>query len=302
VRFFAGCAQAEAAGFRPCKRCAPHLLAADTEAVQRLCAYIAAHLDTRLTLAELGAVVNFSPGHVQRVFKRLVGVSPRQYIEALRLEQVKSRLKAGSSVTAALYEAGYSSSSRLYERAAERLGMTPAAYGRGGMGVMIRYTLLDSALGWVLIAGTDRGVCAVSLGDDAAALESRLHSDFDGADIQRDDAALAAWADAVRRHLDGQQAALDLPLDVRGTAFQRRVWDALRAIPYGETRTYRDIAASLGQPTAARAVGSACGSNPASLVIPCHRAVRTDGGLGGYEWGLSRKAALLEQERERAHP
>jgi AraC family transcriptional regulator of adaptative response/methylated-DNA-[protein]-cysteine methyltransferase len=205
-------------------------------------------------------------------------------------------------VTTALYEAGYGSASRVYERAADRLGMTPGTYRRGGRATTIRYTLTDCPLGRLLLAGTDRGVCAVYLGDADAPLEAELKGEFPAAGLRRDDEGLAGWAGVVRRHLEGQQAHLELPLDVRATAFQWRVWQHLRTIPRGQTRTYREVAEALGQPTAARAVARACATNPVSVVIPCHRIVRGDGGLGGYRWGLARKKQLLERERGDGQP
>ena len=197
----------------------------------------------------------------------------------------------------AMYEAGYGSSSRLYETAGDRLGMTPRTYKRGGAGMSIDYTIADSPLGRVMVAATPRGVCFVSLGDDDAALECELRHDYPAADIRRDDDALTDWVATVLHYLRGEEPRLDLPLDIQGTAYQWRVWEALRAIPYGETRTYSEIAATLNKPRGQRAVGRACATNPVSLVIPCHRAVREDGGLGGYRWGLDRKETLLANER-----
>lgn len=297
VTFYTCASDAERDGFRPCKRCSPNTQAFEADVVQRACAYLDERADDRVTLDDLGAAVGLSPHHLQRVFKQVMGISPRQYAEARRLERLKARLKNGSSVTNALYDAGYGSSSRLYERAPNQLGMTPAVYRKGGEGMEIQYTIAGSPLGYLLVAATERGVCFVSLGDRPDDLEAELRADFPAASIERDDAGLGEWVNAILRHLDGQQPHLELPLDVRATAFQWRVWQALQAIPPGETRTYRQIAATIGQPTAARAVGNACATNPVSLVIPCHRAVREDGSLGGYRWGLQRKAALLEQER-----
>jgi AraC family transcriptional regulator of adaptative response/methylated-DNA-[protein]-cysteine methyltransferase len=225
-------------------------------------------------------------------------MTPRQNAEACRLDRLKARLKEGDNVTTALYEAGYSSSSRLYEQAPERLGMTPATYRRGGAGARISYTIGDSPLGRLLVAATERGLCFVSLGDADAPLEGALAGEYPAAALERDDGRLGAWLGAIAHHLSGEQPQLDLPLDVRATAFQWRVWEALKAIPYGDTRTYRQIAEALGDRKAARAVGRACATNPVAVVIPCHRAVREDGGMGGYRWGLERKRALLAQEKE----
>jgi AraC family transcriptional regulator of adaptative response/methylated-DNA-[protein]-cysteine methyltransferase len=232
------------------------------------------------------------------VFKDALGISPRQYAYARRLAKVKKGLKRKETVTAALYEAGYGSSSRLYERAAHQLGMTPATYRRGGKGMCIRYTISDCTLGRVLLAGTERGVCAVSLGDKDRMLEAALRDEYPAARIEKDDHGLGDWLDAVSRHLAGETRALDLPLDVQATAFQWRVWQELRKIPYGSTKSYTEIATALGNPKARRAVARACATNPVCVIVPCHRVIRDDGGLGGYRWGLERKESLLNQERD----
>ncbi len=301
VSFYATSAQAEAAGYRACKRCHPATTAPTPPAaladIQRLCAYIDEHLDETLTLRELSDRAHISPFHLQRVFKQIVGVSPRQYIEALRLGRLKDALQAGDDVITAQYAAGFSSSSRVYERAADHLGMTPGAYRRGAQAQTIRYTLADSPLGRLLVARTERGVCAIRMGEDDGELLDGLAREFPAATLQRDDPGMAETVSAIANYLAGQQPALDLPLDVRATAFQRRVWEALQAIPYGETRSYRQIAEAIGQPGAVRAVGQACAANPIAPVIPCHRALRSDGGLGGYRWGLARKRKLLESEK-----
>jgi AraC family transcriptional regulator of adaptative response/methylated-DNA-[protein]-cysteine methyltransferase len=270
------------------------------ELVRSACRYIEANLESPLTLAALGGHVGVSPSHLQRLFKRVTGVSPRQYADARRLGRLKACLKEGRTVTMALYEAGYGSSSRLYERASSQLGMTPATYRRGGRDMRIRYTVADCPLGRLLLAGTDRGVCAVFLGDADGPLETALAGEYPAAEIGREDAVLKPWVEALVDHLRGQQPHLDLPLDVQATAFQWRVWQELRAIPYGSTRSYGEIARALGRPTAVRAVARACATNPVSVVIPCHRAVRSDGGLGGYRWGLERKRKLLAQEQATA--
>lgn len=266
--------------------------------VEEVCRLIDAHLDEPLTLADLGGAVEVSPAHLQRVFKRLMGISPREYLAQRRLDRLKQRLREDSTVTEAVYEAGYSSPSRVYERAADQLGMTPATYRNGGRLAAIRYTLTDCPLGRLLLAGTDKGVSAVYLGDEDALLEAELRREFPAATLARDDEGLAHWAELVRLHLEGEQPHLDLPLDVRATAFQRRVWQELQRIPRGQTRTYLEVAEALGQPTAARAVARACATNPVSVVVPCHRVVRGDGGLGGYRWGLGRKQKLLDKEKE----
>ncbi len=300
VVFFLLPEAAERAGFRPCRRCQPWRAGASPQAeiVRLLCGHIAKNLEDPLTLKTLGAKAGKSLHHVQRMFKRLVGVTPRQYVDACRLDRVKAALRDGKPVTAALYEAGYGSSSRLYERAAPQLGMTPATYRRGGRGMALGYTVVSSPLGRLLVAASERGIAAVSLGDSDGALEAALRQEYPHAKIHRDQNGLRPWVSAVLEHLRGQRPDLNLPLDVQATAFQRRVWDELRSIPYGSTRSYKQIARSIGRPKAVRAVGRACATNPVSLVIPCHRAVPEGGGLAGYRWGLERKRALLAQERK----
>jgi AraC family transcriptional regulator, regulatory protein of adaptative response / methylated-DNA-[protein]-cysteine methyltransferase len=304
VAFFHRPDDAEAAGFRACRRCHPRQANGDARAewIARACRHLEAHADERLTLAALGAAVGVSPAHLQRTFKQTLGITPRQYADACRLNRLKAYLKEGQDVTMALYEAGYGSSSRLYEKAPAQLGMTPATYRRGGRAMRLRYTIVDSRLGRLLVAATERGISAVYLGDADAELEEALRVEYPDARIERDAGGLGEWVQALLRHLAGQQPDLDLPLDVRATAFQRRVWEALQAIPAGSTYTYGEIARSLGHPGAARAVGRACATNPVSLVIPCHRAVRQDGSLAGYRWGVERKRALIEQERGRKEP
>jgi AraC family transcriptional regulator of adaptative response/methylated-DNA-[protein]-cysteine methyltransferase len=297
VRFYDSPASAESDGFRACKRCAPDRLPFEAEIGARVCAFIDSHLDERLTLDRLGQAVGLSPAHLQRVFKQVTGVSPRQYVEARRVGQLKANLRDGQPVAAALYDAGFSSSSRVYEEAADTLGMTPATYRKGGAGMLIRYTISECPLGYLLVGATERGLCAVSLGESPAAVEAWLQTDYPQAQLKRGDAALAGAVAQLVRHLAGELPHLDLPLDVQATAFQLRVWAALRQIPYGETRSYAQVAESLGEPTAARAVARACASNRVALVIPCHRVVRGDGDLSGYRWGVERKAHLLATER-----
>ncbi|MFQ5784534.1 MAG: bifunctional DNA-binding transcriptional regulator/O6-methylguanine-DNA methyltransferase Ada [Alphaproteobacteria bacterium] len=294
---------AERAGYRACRRCRPRETPAQDArcaAVRRACRLIEAADERAPTLAEIGAEVGLSPHHLQRSFKRLVGVSPRQYADARRLDRLKTRLRAGDAVTGALYEAGYGSSSRLYEGAPARLGMTPAAYRRGGKGWRIGYAVAPCPLGWLLVAATARGVCAVALGDDAPPLEAALFAEYPAAEIARDDDGLADWLGGVLTHIDGRRPHVGLPLDVQATAFQRLVWQELTRIPYGETRSYGDVARAIGRPKAVRAVARACATNPVSVVVPCHRVVREDGGLGGYRWGIERKRALLARERAAA--
>lgn len=298
VVFFSTVEAAEQAGFRPCRRCQPRQAATrDVEIVQNACSYIDDHLKDALTLATLSAQAGLSPHHFQRVFKRVMGISPRQYVEARRLSQLKESLQNGNDVTRALYSVGYGSSSRLYERSDVHLGMTPATYRRGGRGMRIHYTIVDCPLGRLLVAATDRGICAVSLGDDDTELEASLRREYPAAETHLDmSSTLTPWVRVLLRHLHGQQPHLDLPLDIQATAFQWRVWEELRKIPYGQTRSYSEVAAAIGQPKARRAVARACATNPVAIVIPCHRVIREDGSLSGYGGGIERKRALLEQE------
>jgi len=269
--------------------------------VQQMCRYIETHSEEVLTLAVLSEQFHLSPYHLQRLFKRIVGVTPRQYVQAQRIERLKAQLKTGDSVTDAVYEVGYSSSSRVYEQVPSRFGMTPTSYRRGGKGMQIAYTIVDCPLGRLLVARTERGLCAVCLGESDAVLEAALISEYPAASIERNADNFTQDVYAIVRHLEGKQPCLDLPLDVQATAFQQRVWNELRTIPYGETRSYREVAQALGDPNKARAVAQACAHNPTALVVPCHRVVREDGALGGYRWHVGRKQRLLEQENRVAH-
>ena len=296
VRFFARPVDAERAGFRSCRRCRPRELGtADPLAavVRDACRQIEA-ADTPPSLEELARAAGLSQQHLQRAFRRLVGISPHAYAQGRRTERLRTALRAGNSVTAAQYEAGYGSGSRLYERAGERLGMTPGAYLRGAPGERIGFAVSPGPFGSVLVAATGRGVCAVRLGDQPE-LEAELAREFPGATLERDDVGLGPAVAAVVRSLDGGPVP-DLPLDVRATAFRWRVWEVLRAIPRGQTRSYAQVAAAIGEPRAVRAVASACASNPVALLVPCHRVVRSDGTPGGYRWGPERKRALLDRE------
>jgi AraC family transcriptional regulator of adaptative response/methylated-DNA-[protein]-cysteine methyltransferase len=299
VAFFDGVLDAERAGFRPCRRCRPRL-AGDPAAlaVRRVCRLIERRAGGPLRLADLAAQAGLSPYHLHRTFKRVVGVTPRQYADAVRVGALRRELRGGRAVTDAIYGAGFGSSSRVYERAHAQLGMTPAAYRRGGGGRAISYAMADSPLGRLLVAGTEKGVCFVSLGEADARLEAALRGEYPGAEIRRDEERLGPWLRRVLAHLRGREPHLDLPLDVRATAFQRRVWEELRRIRRGETRTYGEIARRIGRPSAARAVARACATNPVALIVPCHRVVGGDGALTGYRWGVERKRALLERERQ----
>jgi AraC family transcriptional regulator of adaptative response/methylated-DNA-[protein]-cysteine methyltransferase len=236
------------------------------------------------------------------VFKDVLGVTPRQYADALRLRAFKAQLREGAPVTEAIYAAGYSSPSRIYEDADRTLGMTPAAYRRGAPGVTIAYTMRETSLGWLLTAQTGRGLCAVGLYDSPTQAKAALRAEFTEALLTEDDAALGMHVDAILEHIDGANPALDLALDVRATAFQRRVWQALREIPRGETRTYSEVAAVIGAPNAVRAVANACAHNSAAIIIPCHRVIGKSGALTGYRWGVERKRALLEREAAKHSP
>jgi AraC family transcriptional regulator of adaptative response/methylated-DNA-[protein]-cysteine methyltransferase len=269
------------------------------ERVGRACRAIASHPDERLSLPRLARLVGSNPQHLLRTFKRVLGVSPREYADACRMGCLRDGLRNGSGVAAATYEAGYGSGSRVYERARPMLGMTPAAYARGGRGETVKYVVVDSPLGRLLVAATPRGVCAVKIGASRGALETGLRREFPAAEIAIGDAPLSDYVGRIVAGLEAGAPDVRLPLDVRATAFQRRVWQELQKIPRGTTRSYQEVAARLGRPTAARAVARACASNPVALVVPCHRVVRSDGALGGYHWGVERKRALLRQEGAR---
>ena len=303
VSFYSLPEAAEQAGYRACLRCQPkraRILDPQIEMVQAVCRYLDTTDSEAVKLSDLAAKTGVSVFHLQRTFKNLMGISPRQYLTAKRFGDFKSRVKVGESITSALYDSGFNSSSRLYENADNELGMTPATYGRGGRGVKINYTIVDSPLGRLLVAVTDRGICSVTMGDQDTLLVKALRDEFSEAKIERADAALHKTVSLVLKHLAAKEPRLDLPLDIRATAFQRQVWEKLRAIPYGKTVSYGDVAKALGNPGAVRAVGHACPTNPVALVIPCHRVVREDKSLGGYRWGLERKRKLLETEKRQA--
>jgi AraC family transcriptional regulator of adaptative response/methylated-DNA-[protein]-cysteine methyltransferase len=299
VQFYPTRSDAERAGFRACKRCKPERESA-TEDRDRVLAVVRERLETAgapVSLAELAETAQLSPYHLHRLFKKHVGMTPREYAAALRLQRVGSELREGASVTQAIYGAGYSSSSRFYEAGSGALGVTPRALRKGAAAVRMRSVIRGCSLGKVLIAATGRGVCLIAFGDTKAELDGALHTRFPGAELQPSDAEFEQLAERVVAMIDRSELAPDLPLDLVGTAFQQRVWRALREIPAGETRSYSEIAKRVGSPAAVRAVGSACGKNPVAVVVPCHRVVREDGKLGGYRGGLERKRALLERER-----
>ncbi len=299
VTFFDTTDAARAAGFRACRRCRPDVASpADpwAEKIRRACAFLA-RADGHPSLSALAAHVGGSPYHLHRNFKRIVGVTPREYADAVRMGKVKRALRDGDNVTGAMVDAGYGSSSRFYERATQRFGMAPATYRRGGAGMAISYAIAESPLGRLLVAATPVGVCSVAMGATDADLVARLRREYPAATIAPGDGSLAAWTSAVVAHLTGATPRLDLPLDIQATAFQSRVWRALAEIPRGETRTYADVARAIGKPTATRAVARACATNPVALAIPCHRVIASDGSVGGYRWGAERKRALLQMER-----
>lgn len=296
VEFFADADAARAAGYRECKRCRPGGLPRELDIVRRACDALDADPQSRLTLAQLGEAVHLSPFHLQRLFKRVLGVSPRQYQAARRGAVLRDALAQGADVTRASADAGFNSSSRLYESVAGELGMKPSAFRRKGAGLTIRFANAATPLGRVLIAATEKGICRIAFGDDGDALTASLRADFENARCVEDVAALAPFVAQIDAYLHGRRERFELPLDVAPTAFQQRVWDALQHIPYGETRSYTQIAEALGAPRAVRAVASACASNPVALAIPCHRVVQKGGSLAGYRWGITRKAALLDAE------
>jgi AraC family transcriptional regulator of adaptative response/methylated-DNA-[protein]-cysteine methyltransferase len=298
VRFFSDPAGALAAGYRACKRCAPLGERGEAATVAKLCRYLAAHRDRAVTLADLAKVVQSSPFTVQRKFTRVLGVSPRAYQAQLRSTSMRRSLSSpGASITGAIYEAGYGSSSRFYEQAATDLGMSPTRFRERGLNETIRFGTARCELGLLLVAATDRGVCSVMLGDDAAALEKLLRQQFSAAKVVADAPGMADQMAAILSTMSEHPTAVDIPLDVRATAFQARVWQALREIPRGETRSYAEVARAVGQPSAVRAVARACATNPVAIAVPCHRVIGSDGSLSGYRWGIERKQKLLAMER-----
>lgn len=273
-----------------------------TDLIRRVCCQIEGNQDGSASLRSLAELTGLSATHLQRTFRRAIGVTPRQYADALRVARLKSELRKGKDVTTALHEVSYGSPSRLYEKSDAHLGMTPATYRQGGRGMSITYTIAPCSLGRVLVAATERGISAVYMGDRDSSLAAALRKEYPRAEIRRASGEHSKWAREIVRHLAGSNPRLDLPTDVVATAFQKRVWEALRSIPLGATRTYSEVARSIGRPRAVRAVARACATNPAAIVVPCHRVVRSDGTLGGYRWGLERKKLLLEQEKTAMRP
>src|SRR2546427_5826929 len=300
VTFFRRPEQAEKAGFRACLRCRPKSAGRNpqTDTVKNVCRYIEQHLDEPVTLERLGAAFGQSPFHLQRTFKKALGITPRAYADSCRMNLLKHNLQTGQSVTHALYDAGYSSSSRLYERTASQLGMTPDKYRRGAIAATIRYTCTNSPLGRMLVAATDKGICAIQFANSDAELLEGLKREFPFAARKKNDRTLHAWTQMLLQQMKGQTLNYPLPLDIRATAFQRRVWSYLQSIPFGDTRSYIEVAKAIGKPSASRAVARACATNPVAVAIPCHRVVRESGDLAGYRWGVERKQALLEMEKK----
>lgn len=299
VTFFTHPDRAEKSGFRACLRCRPRAISGNPQSdlAKQICRYIEQHLDEPVTLQWLGKVFRQSPFHLQRRFKAALGITPREYADSCRMRQLKRNLQAGDNVTRAMYDAGYGSSSRLYEKTASQLGMTPDRYRRGAIAATVRYALTDSPLGRMLIAATDRGVCSIQFGRSDGELLEGLRHEFPFAVRKADDGGLQAWVEVLLSKMTGKELDAALPLDIRATAFQRRVWSYLQSIPFGATRSYSQVAKAIGQPTASRAVARACATNPVAVAIPCHRVVREDGGISGYRWGVERKKNLLKMEQ-----
>lgn len=304
VAFFRQPQEAESAGYRACLRCRPKATSGNPRQglIKSVCRYIEQHLDEPITLAQISAEFRLSPFHLQRTFKAVLGITPKEYANSCRMRGFRQNLKAGHSVTRAMHEAGYNSTSRLYARTASELGMEPAKYRRGAIAAPIRYTCADCPLGRLLIAATDKGICSIKFADSDEELEQGLKQEFPFALRRRDDRDLAALAHRVMQRIGGSSGgrkkdlASALPLDIQATAFQRRVWSYLQSIAFGETRSYSQVAKAIRRPTAVRAVARACATNPVAVAIPCHRVLRSDGEMGGYRWGIERKRALLEME------
>jgi AraC family transcriptional regulator of adaptative response/methylated-DNA-[protein]-cysteine methyltransferase len=304
VQFFATAAEAQQAGLRACLRCKPLAVAREhpaTAAIRTMCGHIRMHSEEALPLAELARVAGLSPFHFQRTFKAITGVTPKQYLDACRLDALKGALRTQDSVTAAVYEAGFGSSSRVYERADTRLGMTPGEYRAGGKGTKISYACADSPVGRMMIGATDRGICFLQFASSDTELIEMLQREYPAARISAMPSPYHSdfedWMTALRGYLDGSSMVVELPVDVQATAFQMKVWRYLQTIPSGSVESYGEVARGIGKPTAARAVARACATNRVALVIPCHRVIRGTGELGGYRWGLELKRALIDRER-----
>jgi len=308
VCFYDRAETALAAGFRPCLRCQPLAVATNhphREPLQQLCRYIQEHHDEVLSLDHLAQRVQLSPQHFQRVFQEVIGITPKEYTTACRLQKLRHGLRTENSVTEAVFAAGFSSSSRVYEKLDTHLGMTPQQYRQGGAQMEISYATALIPLGLMMVGATDRGLCFLQFGENLGQLLEQLQGEYPKAQLKpaADSPQFAAWINALSTYLTGFQARLEeLPLDLRGTAFQYKVWQYLQKIPPGQVQSYREVAEAIGHPKAVRAVGSACAANPVAIVVPCHRVLRSDGSLGGYRWGLERKRALLKAESALAIP
>lgn len=300
IVFFKDKIEAEAAGYRPCKRCKPDALsptALQSQTIAQACQLIE-QSESALSLVELATAVGLSTSHFHRLFKTYVGITPKQYAIALRDQRVKTHLATDSPITAAIYDAGFNTSSRFYETVTQRLGMSASCYKQGGAGLMIKYTLAESSLGWLIVGATEVGICAIEFGETPAVLIERLQQHFPQAELTPDTTNLGNWLTQIVAAIETPGPTIDLPLAVKGTAFQRQVWQALQTIPCGETRSYTQVAAMIGQPQAARAVARACASNPVAVVVPCHRVVRSTGEISGYRWGVERKRQILAREHQ----
>jgi len=297
VTFFRTREEAEKHGYRPCLRCRPNEIAGPVALVQRAASQLAESSEESVRLGALARILGTTQATLRRAFLQVTGLKPRELAEALRIKRFKAMLRAGKSITDALYETGYGSSSRVYERSNAQLGMTPATYQKGGKGMKIGYSIAKSPIGKVLVGATERGVSAVYLGDAENAMIAELREEYPRAEIVPAADSFQRWVREIVQRIEGKQPRMELPLDLQATAFQRRVWQELQRIPRGRTRSYSQVARSLGQPKAVRAVARACATNPVSIVVPCHRVIREDGKLAGYRWGLSRKEQLLAQER-----
>ena len=298
VSFFTTPHDAETAGFRACLRCKPkdkYFPGANVQLITNALQYLKSDEKETPTIEELSRHLNVSTGHLQKTFKLLLGLSPKEVLDMMRIENFKENVKE-TDVTRSLYESGFGSSRSLYEKAGETLGMTPAVYKKGGKDMKIGYTIVDSPLGKLMVAATGKGICSISFGDDEAELHDELNKEFFAAQIEKNDAVLKESVEVILKSLNGEKAILNLPLDLRASAFQTRVWSELRKIPYGETRSYGQIAENLGNPKAVRAVARACATNPVALATPCHRVIAADGKLSGYRWGIERKKQLLDRE------
>jgi AraC family transcriptional regulator of adaptative response/methylated-DNA-[protein]-cysteine methyltransferase len=301
VLFFETAQAAENAGYRPCKRCSPAGKHPDHErsaAIIEACAIID-QADQPPGLQDLAQAVGLSPYYFQRLFKRIVGISPKDYFEEKRAGRMRANLQNGQPISEAIYDSGFGSNSRLYSQAGDILGMAPSVYRKGGDGLRLRFSVVTTHLGWVLVAASERGICAIDFGESPAALEETLARRFPAATITKDDVDFASWVRKVTAFLESPRTGLDLPLDIQGTAFQRRVWQALKSIPFGSTTSYAEIAVKIGKPKAVRAVAQACAANKIAVAIPCHRVVRSNGDLGGYRWGRERKRKILAMEQDK---